>query len=151
MDFKHFAQKGKKQLVSRFIVNWKFRKKGIKRQTSGVMDRRQGSIRSETFHRDEEVENRDTRSVRDSIHLHGNCRPGERYLPTVTRTRGLRTSPVFYIARDRTLLTYMSSCKHASIEHENLENYGNLENLFHSSSISLGEKKLIHRRSIRDI
>lgn len=36
----------------------------------------------------------------------------------------------------------MSSYKHASIEHENLENYRNLENLFHSSSISLGEKKV---------
>lgn len=70
-------------------------------------------------------ERQDTRNVRDSIHLHGNCRPGERYLPTVTRTRGLRTSPVFYIARDRALLTYMSLFEHVAPN-----TYRNLEDLF---------------------
>lgn len=110
----------------------------------GVMD--EARIRKETFHRDEEVESRDTRRVRDSIHLHGNCRPGERYLPTVTRTRGSRTSPAFYIARDRALLTHMSLYKRASIARVLISRICSIPLL------SLSEKKnLIHRRSVGNI
>lgn len=42
----------------------------------------------------------------------------------------------------------MSSYKHASIEHENLENYRNLENLFHSSSIHLSRRKKVNPSAI---